>query len=344
MHRRVVWSLCTIAAAILLARVAVADPVEDFYRGRTMTLIIGYSVAGGYDTYARVLARFMGKHLPGNPKIVPQNMPGAGSLKAANYLYNVAPKDGTTFGIFARGLAMEPLIGGSAAQFEATRFTWIGSGTNEASVFATWHASPVKSWNDVLTKPITVGGEGTGSDPDVYAAMLKNMFGAKLKLVTGYPGTAEVALAMERGEIDGRCAWSWSSLKALKPDWLTGKKVNIPVLMSLDTNPELPDVPLLMHFASGDRQRQILRMIWSRQVMGRPFVAPPGIPDDRKQALRKAFDQTMADPEFLAEAKARGLEVNPVSGVDLDKLIHQIYQTPTDVVAEARAAIAQGAN
>ena len=328
-----------IAAVLALAAGARADPIADFYRGRSVSLIIGYSAGGGYDAYGRVVARHLGKHIPGNPAIIPQNMPGAGSLRAANFLYNVAPKDGTAIGHFSRGLAMEPLIGTSATQFDARRFTWLGSGTDEVSVCMTWHGSRVKTWNDMLTIPFTVGGEGSGSDPDIFAAVVRNTFGVKLKLVSGYPGSAEVALAIERGEVDGRCGWSWSSLKLLKPDWIANKRINIIAQLALKRSPELPDVPLIFDFASDDRQRQILKLVLSRQSMARPFAAPPDLPADRKQALRSAFDQTMIDPEFLAEARQRGLEVNPVSGADIDKLVDELYRTAPEIVAEARAAV-----
>jgi tripartite-type tricarboxylate transporter receptor subunit TctC len=321
---------------------AQADPLADFYHTHTLDLIVGYSAGGGYDSYARVVARHMGKFIPGNPTIVVQNMPGAGSLKSANYLFSIAPKDGTTFGTFGRGLAMEPLIGTSATQFDARKFTWLGSGTNEFSVFVLRADAPVKTWADMLKTPFTVGGEGSGSDPDVYAAVLKNGFGVKLKLISGYPGTAEIALALERGEVDGRASWSWSSLKALKPEWLAKKQVNLPLQMNLTRNPELPDVPLVGDFANNDRERQILNMVISRQVMGRPFVAPPGIPPDRARALRAAFDATLADKDFLAEAATRGLDVNPVSGAAVDKLIGKLYATPPDVIAETKQMIAKG--
>jgi tripartite-type tricarboxylate transporter receptor subunit TctC len=335
-------ALSLIALVLPLAG-AHADPLADFYRGRNVTLIIGYSAGGGYDAYARVVARHLGRHIPGNPTVIAQNMPGAGSLRSANFLYNVAPKDGTVIGHFSRGLAMEPLIGTSATQFDARRFTWLGSGTDEVSVCATWHASPVKTWNDMLALPFTVGGEGSGSDPDIFAAVMKNAFGVKLKLVSGYPGTAEVALALERGEIDGRCGWSWSSLKRLKPDWIADKRINIVAQLALKKSPDLPDVPLILDFATTDRQRQILKLVLSRQSMARPFAAPADLPADRKEALRRAFDATMADPEFLAEAKQRGLEVNPVSGAAIDKLVGELYETPADVIAEVRAVISEGA-
>ena len=335
--------LCVLLFITILGSSAQADPIEDFYRTHPVELVVGYSVGGGYDTYARVLARHMSKHIPGHPTIVVQNMPGAGSLKAANYLYAVAPKDGSVFGTFGRGLAMEPLIGTSATRFDARTFVWLGSGSNEYSVFVLRRDAPVKTWADMLTTPFTVAGEGSGSDPDIYAAVLKNGFGVKLKLITGYPGTAEMALAIDRGEVDGRASWSWSSLKELKPEWLSKKEVNLPVQMNLTKNPELPDVPMVTDFAKTDRERQILNMVISRQIMGRPFAAPPGIPPDRAAALRAAFDATMTDKDFLNEAGERGLDVNPVSGGALDKLIGDLYATPADIIAETKSLIAKGA-
>ena len=330
-------------ALALCGAAAWADPVEDFYRGRTVTLVIGYSVGGGYDTYARVVAQHLGKHIPGNPNVLPQNMEGAGSLRAANYLYNAAAKDGSVIGMFSRGMAMEPLIGASRTQFDARKFNWIGSGTNEVSTCVTWQESPVKTWADALTTPFTVGGEGSASDPDIFSTVVRNVFGVKLRLVSGYPGSAEVALAIERREVDGRCGWSYSSLMQQRPEWVTDRRVNILVQLALAKAAALPDVPLITDFATTDRQRQILRLVFSRQAMARPFVAPPGIPAERRDALRAAFDATMRDPEFLAEAKQRGLEVNPVSGPEIDKLLDELYASPADTVAETRAIIAPGA-
>jgi tripartite-type tricarboxylate transporter receptor subunit TctC len=241
--------------------------------------------------------------------------------------------------MFGRGIALEPLIGTSPAQFEATRFLWLGSGADEAAGVVIRAEAGIKTWADMVSKPFTVGGEGTGSDPDVYALMLRNVFGVKLKLVSGYPGTTEMALAVERGEVDGRASWSWSSLKSLKPDWIAQKKVVMPVQLNLTKSPDLPDVPILGEFATTERQRQIMRLVLSRQTMGRPFVAPPGLPPERAAALRAAFDATMKDPEFLAEAKARGQEVNPVSGAAIDKLLAELYATPKDVTEETKRSI-----
>jgi tripartite-type tricarboxylate transporter receptor subunit TctC len=341
------WIKASLIGAVLAmpltgAAQAQSNSVADFYRGKTINMIVGYSAGGGYDIYARLIAPYLTKHLPGNPSVVVQNMDGAGSLKATNYLYNVAPKDGTAIGTFGRGLAMEPLIGGAGTQFDATKFTWLASGTNELGVFVVWHTSPIKTWDDMLTKEFTVGGEGSGSDPDIYAALLKNLFGVKLKLISGYPGTSEVTLALERGEVDGRASWSWSSLKSTKSNWINDKLVRFPVQLGTVRNPDLPDVPTILDFAKTEKQQQIVKLILSRQVMGRPFAAPPGVPEDRKQALRKAFDDSFKDPEFLAEAKKRKMDVNPVSGADIEKLVAEVYATPPEIVKEARTVITGG--
>jgi tripartite-type tricarboxylate transporter receptor subunit TctC len=325
--------------AIALTEGARADAVSDFYRGKTVTIIVGYSAGGGYDIYARALGRHMGKHLPGNPSFIVQNITGAGSLNAANHIYNISAKDGTVFGTFARGLAIEPLIGTAKVQFDATKFTWLGSGTNEISLCATWHTSPVRTWADALKTGFTVGGEGAGSDPDTYAALIRNIFGVKLRLVTGYHGTSDIILAIERGEIDGRCGWSWSSIKSTRAAWITEKKLNYIAHNSEQKAEELPHVPTIADFAN-NRQKQVIRLVSSRQVMGRPFAAPPGVPEERKQALRKAFDDTLKDPAFLEEAGKLKLEVNPVTGSEVDKLIAELYRTPKDIVEEARKAIA----
>jgi tripartite-type tricarboxylate transporter receptor subunit TctC len=230
------------------------------------------------------------------------------------------------------------LIGGTNARFDATKFTWIGSAANEISLCATYETSPIKTWKDAVSKDFTVAGNGSGSDPDVFANVLRNLFGVKDRLISGYPGSAEISLAMERGEIDGRCGWSWSSVKAEKAQWLAEHKLNLVVQLALEKASDLPNVPLITDLATDERQRQILKLIFSRQTMGRPFAGPPAIPPERAEALRHAFDMTMKDPEFLAEAQGRGLEINPVSGHDLEKLIAELYQTPKDVVSEARVA------
>lgn len=326
---------------VLAASSARADDaaLARFYKGRNIQLYIGYSAGGGYDIYARVLARHMGKHIPGNPTVVPQNMPGAGSLRLANYLYNVAPKDGTAFATFARGMATEPLLGGQGTQFDARKFTWLGSVTDEVSVCAFWHTSGIATWQDMLTKDYTIGGTGSASDTDVFPNAMKRIFNLKLKLVTGFPGGSDVVLALERGEVNGRCGWSWSSLVSRNKRLYDEKQIFIPVQLALHRHEDLPDVPVIVDLTQDQKRLAALRLIFARQTMARPYVAPPGLPEDRKQALRTAFEETMKDPEFVAEAQKTDLEVHPVSGADIDRLLGELYATPKDVIQLAIDAI-----
>src|SRR5262249_55500512 len=333
----------TLAAAILVATLACpfsarAAGVEDFYRGRTIPLIIGFSAGTGYDIYARLLARFIGRHIPGNPTIVAQNMPGAGSLKAASFVYTVAPKDGSVIATIGRSAPLEPLVG--EAQFDGRRFVWLGSIASSSSLCAAWHATPIKTWQDALTKPFALAGEGAGSEPDNFARILKNVFGAKVKLVTGYPGGNEMNLAIERGEVDGRCGWSWDSIKSTRPDWLRDKKINLLAVFSLQRAADIPaEVPLVADLAASEEQRQILRLHLAGQSFGRPFFTSPGVPAERKAALRAAFDATMQDADFIAETSRAKLEVSPTSGAEIDRLLADVYATPKDVIEKAKQAV-----
>jgi tripartite-type tricarboxylate transporter receptor subunit TctC len=313
---------------------ASAQSVEEFYRGKTITVLVGFTAGGGYDLYARVLGRHIGRHIPGNPAIVVQNMPGAGSLKATQYVYGVAPKDGTVLATVSRGMATDPLL--NDAKFDATRLTWIGSITSETSICATWHTSKVKTWDDMFAREFTLGGSAVGADPDTFALLLRNVFGAKVRLVTGYPGGNDINLAMERGEVDGRCGWSWSSLKSLK-QWLP--QIHLLAYFAVDKNADLPQVPWSIDRAANEEQRQVLQLVTAGQFLGRPFFATPDVPADRKDALRAAFDATMKDPQFLAEAVKLDLEVTPASGKAIDGFIADLYRTPKDVVRKAAAAI-----
>jgi tripartite-type tricarboxylate transporter receptor subunit TctC len=331
------WASAAALAAALATQGARSAGVEDFYRGKTVSLLIGYSVGGGYDAYGRLLARHFGKHLPGNPNVVPQNMTGAGSLKAANYLYSVAPKDGSVIGTFSRSQGIAPLL--DKAEFDSTKFTWLGSVTDEVSLCVTRHDAPVKTFNELLVTPATFGSEGAGADPNIFALLYRNVFGAKIKIVTGYPGTNEIQLATERGEVDGLCGLSWSTLKGRYPHWLTGKKANILVQAGIKKQPELPDVPSASELAKQPDQRQILKLMLIGQAMARPFAAPPGIPADRKAALIAAFERTTKDPDFLAEAGKLNFEVNPVNADKLDALLAEAYAMPKDVIGKAAKAM-----
>ncbi len=336
--RAVVRMVALSAAFAAPAGAARAQSVEEFYRGRNVSMMIGFSAGSGYDIYARLLARYMGRYIPGRPNIVAQNMPGAGSLRAAQYVANVAPKDGSVLGTMSRSLPVEPLIGD--AKFDGRAFSWIGNIANNNSLCATWHDSGIKTWQDAMTKPFVLGGEGPGSDLDNFALLFKNMFGAKIKLVSGYPGGSEVNLAVERRELDGRCGWSWDSIKSTRPEWVRDKKINLIVVFALERAPGIGNgVPLILEKASSDEQRQILRVHLAGQAFGRPFFAAQGIPDDRKAALRAAFDATMKDPEFVAEAEKLRLEVSPMTGAEIERVLGEVYALPKDLIDKARAAI-----
>jgi len=247
----------------------------------------------------------------------------------------VAPKDGTQIGTIGRGIAFDPLLGKPGTEFDALKFTWLGSANNEVSVCVAWSTSGVTKLQDLYTRQITVGGTGGGSDTDVFPQVLNGVLGTKMKLVTGYPGGNDVDLAMERGEVQGRCGWSWSSVVATHPDWVKEHKINILAQLSLAKHPDLPDVPLIMDFAKTQEQKQILKLIFARQVMGRPYLAPPDLPKERAAALQQAFTDTMKDPDFLAQAKQQKLEINPVSGAEIEKLLQEAYQTPAPIAAKA---------
>ena len=331
------------AAAFMVVAVsdARAQSPADFYKGKTVDLYIGYSVGGGYDLYARFLARHMGKHIPGNPTVLPKNMEGAGSLRLANWLYNVAPKDGTAFGAIGRGTSFDTLLGNKAAQFDATKYTWIGSANNEVSICVAWHTTGITKFDDLLTKELIVGGTSSSADTDQFPKIANGVLGTKMRVITGYPGGNEVGLAMERGEVQGRCGWSWSSVKSTHQKWYDDKKFNILVQLALDKHPELPNIPLIVDLAKTEEQRQILRLIFARQVMGRPFVAPPNVPRERADALRKAFMDTMTDKDFLADAEKAQMEITPVHGTEIDKLVKEIHATPAAIAQSAAALIAR---
>jgi tripartite-type tricarboxylate transporter receptor subunit TctC len=325
------------ATALILAlgpiSVGSAQSPADFYRGKSLDLYIGYSAGGGYDVYARALARHMGRFIPGTPTIVPKNMPGAGSLVLANWLYNVAPKDGTAFGMIGRGTGFDPLLGSTKAQFDATKFNWLGSVNDEVSVCVAWHTTGITTLEQVKQRELTVGGSGPAADTDQFPKVLNAVIGTKFKIVTGYPGGNDVDLAMERGEVMGRCGWSWSSVIATHQSWIDDKKINVLVQLSLKKHPDLPNVPLIMDFAKTEQQVQIFKLVFARQPMGRPFLAPPGLPADRVEALRSAFMETLKGREFLAEAERMKLEINPVAGAEVQRIVQDVYQTPKPVAA-----------
>jgi tripartite-type tricarboxylate transporter receptor subunit TctC len=325
-------------AAALSPSHAAADEVADFYKGKRMTMVIGYSAGGGYDTYARLLSRHLGRHIPGKPAFIAKNRPGAGSLVLANEVANTMPKDGTVVATIGRGVPMEPLFGNKKARFDPRKFGWIGSLNNEVSVCASWHQTPVTKFEDLQSRGMIVGGTAKGSDTDTFPTALNNLLGTKLKLITGYPGGNDINFAIEKGELEGRCGWSWSSVIGTRDGWLKEKKVRILVQLSTDKHPDLPNVPLVMEKAKSEKDRDTLDLIFARQLWGRPYFTTPGVPVARLAALRTAFDATIKDPAFIAEAKKMRHELNPVSGVAVQKAIEKVYAAPKDIVAAAKKA------
>ena len=331
----------TAAVVAMLARPASAESVADFYRGRTLTMLISYTVGGGYDLYARVLARFLGKHIPGNPTVVPENMPGAGGLRASNYLYSAAPRDGSVIGTFSRSIPTMPLVTPTAVSFDGRKFGWIGSMSSDTSLCLSGSKSAVKTFQDMLTRTVVMGGQFAAADSDIYAHLYKNIFGARIKLVSGYPGTNEIVLAMERGEVDGICGLSWGTIKVAHPEWLKSKTVNFLVQAALKKDPELNEVPLALDLIQDPVKKQILSIHFAPQAMARPFAAPPDIPADRRAALIAAFNEAMKDPALLAEAAKQKMDISPMTGSEIDELLGKLYTTPPDVVTQAAKAIAQ---
>src|SRR5215469_5008274 len=330
-------ALAFVTAVVSLFDPAAAQSVANFYSGKTINLLIGFTAGGGYDLYGRTLARYLGRYIPGNPNVVAQNMPGAGSLKVVNYLYSAAPKDGTAIAHFAPGIMFERLLGRPSAesgQFEAAKFNWLGSVSREISVCGFIATSSIKTWHDMQTKPSVIAASGGGAESDVFPTVLRNMFGLPIKLVTGYPGGAEMVLAMQRHEVDARCGWSWTSVLSRNKELLDTKQVNITLQIALqaDRNPLLQGVPVIVDVTDDPAKKAALKLIVSRQTIARPFAAPPGIPADRANALRAAFDATMKDPDFLAETKRLALDVDPVTGAEVEALIREVYASPPEAV------------
>jgi tripartite-type tricarboxylate transporter receptor subunit TctC len=333
-------SICTLAAVTLVARPSTAHGADEFYKGKSINLVIGFSVGGGYDLYARVLARYMSKHIPGNPTIIPQNMTGAGSMRAAQFMYSVAPKDGLTFGTFSRMAAINPLVD-DRMLFDGTKFTWLGSATNDVTTCLTWHTSAVKTYKDFLEKPSVFGAQAPGSEIDIFTSLHKNVLGAHVRLATGYPGTSEIMLAIERGEVDGICGLAWTTVKAQRAHWIADKQINVLIQNAFRKESDLDRVPMIMNQTDDREKQQILKLFVATHAFARPFVAPPDIPADRRDALIAAFDATVSDPEFLAEAKRRDMDVAPVSAKEMTEMLVELYATPQDVLTKAAAAIAR---
>ena len=336
-----------VRTALLIALVLVAssfeslaqDPVAEFYKGKQIKIAVGFSPGGSSSLYAQTLTRPMGRYLPGNPTFIVQHMPGAGGLIAANHITTNAARDGTEFAITSRTAALEPLLGNANAKFDASKFNWVGNANIENSVCIAWHTAPVTSVQDVFKTELVVGGASSAAQEVMYPRAFNRLLGTRFKVVTGYPGSTEILLAIERGEVHGFCGIGWTFVKLRKNDWLREKKINVLFQMALAKHPDIPDVPAILDFAKTPEDRQVIEFLFAPQDMGRPFFAPPGVPAERVAALRAAFARTLKDAEFLAEAEKQGIEVQFVPGEDIQKLVERIYASPKTVIDRAKAVV-----
>ena len=338
-----VWALLSLIPVLIAGNPAASDEVADFYRGKQVKLIIGHAPGTGYDIHARLLGRHLGRHIPGEPTVIPQTMEGAGSLRAGLYVYNVAEKDGLTIGAMNRSMVLAPLLGtleGNQTSFDPRQYGWVGSINSATTVGVVWAASGISKFDDLRQKEVIVSSDQTTSDSYVFAKLMNNLLGTKLKIVTGYSGTTASYLAMERGETTGYMGTSYSSLKATKPDWIRDKKVNILIQVALKPDPELPNVPIITALAKTDAEKQALELLLAPQEMSRPYMTTPGVPPERLAALRKAFMDTMKDPAFIADAQKLSIDIDPMDGKDIKALVEKIYKTSPEAVEAAKRAIA----
>ncbi|MEA2989856.1 MAG: hypothetical protein QOG83_2567 [Alphaproteobacteria bacterium] len=339
-HRPVVIA-ATLAALIGFGAAtgpAQADPVADFYHGKTINLIVGTSAGNDFDYRGRLIARHIGRHIPGEPTVVPQNMPGAGGIKAANYLASIAPKDGTTVHMIMTNMMGAQAMKLPGIEFDTRQFRWIGNTTSTPNVINSWHTSGIGKIEQVKTRELIVGAP-KGTAGVTYPTLLNKLAGYKFKVVTGYPGGNEVNIAMERGEVFGRGSNSWASWKSTKPQWLADKQIIMLVQVGLTRDPELPDVPLLLELVSDDRDRKLMTFVSAETAISRALVTTPGVPAERLTALRRAFDATMKDAQFLAEADKAKMDIGPMTGEESQKIADAIASTPADIVDYAQQVL-----
>jgi len=331
------------AASLTAAPAAHAqDAVARFYQGKQISIVIGSSVGGGYDTYARLIARYLGAHVPGQPTIVPINLPGAGSNRAAYYVYAVAPKDGTTIGAIFSGSVVEPLLGDKPVQHDSSKFLYLGSANNDVFTCLVRTDAPAKSFKDAFSTEIVLAASQEGGSTHDFPILSNRILGTRFRVVSGYAGTREMMFAVERGEVQGQCGMSWPSILAQRPDLVDSGKIRILVQEAIKGHPDLDQlgVPLALDFARTEEDRDVLKLVYTQEIFGRPYVLPPGVPAERVAALRTAFMETLRDKGLLAEAAKMRVDIEPVAGDEIQALVAQMYATPPAVIARAKQALA----
>jgi tripartite-type tricarboxylate transporter receptor subunit TctC len=315
---------------------ALAQTAADFFKGRQLTMLV-YSGAGStYDMYARLLAKHLPNHLPGKPNIITQYMVGAGGLKQVDYMNKIAPRDGTVFGTIGRGLAFEPMLGKNEVGFDPLKFNWLGSMNREITVALSWNNAKVKTFEDLKTMELLVPGTGAGADSEIVPRAYNSLAGTKFKIISGYRDTSEAALQLETGELNGIAYWSWSSIISAHPDWIRDKKINLLFQTGTKEIPGVPGVPRIRELISNPIDRRALEFLLAREVIGRPFLLPPGVPDDRVKFLREAFAETMKDPAFIKDAETGNIEVNLVTGEEVDALLKDAATSPPEVIERVK--------
>jgi tripartite-type tricarboxylate transporter receptor subunit TctC len=335
------WLAVAAIASALASQGACAEPAAEFYRGKTVTIYVGFGPGGGYDAYGQLLGMHMGRHIPGQPTVIVKHMPGAGSLALANFLYNVAPADGTAFGIVAANIAFTPLIGApqekATAKYDPARFSWLGSLEKFTAIGIAWHTSGFKTIEDLKQRELRFGSTGPASGAEGYAVLLNELLGTKNKAIRGYRGSNDITLAMEKGEVDGFYGWCWTCMKADRPYFITEKKVNVLVQFALEPEPEMTalGVPFILDLLKDSKDKEVVRLVLGNLAMSRPFVAPPALPPERLKTLREAFVATSEDPLFLASAKKAGRDIAVLKGEEIDALIRASYALPKEIVARA---------
>lgn len=329
--RRIGFFAAGLLSMSALTAGAGAQPADQFYKGKTLVIYSGLSAGGAYSAYARMLERHIGKHIPGNPVTVMKVMEGANGLTLANWLYNVAPKDGLSIGIFHERIGLEPVVSPQGTMFDGRKFDWIGSAAKQTSVCFTRAESQVKTLADAQRIAIPVGASAAAGSDSVMPRIMNTMLGTKFQIIQGYGG-ADILLAIERGEVEGRCGFGWASLKTTRPDWAEQRKINLIAQFSYKPHPDLKDVPLMMDLVTKAEDKRALQLIFATQEMGRPFTAPPGTPPDRLAVLRKAFLAALEDPALVAEAQKQGLEIDPISGEEITQILVDLYDTPKEIV------------
>ncbi len=321
-----------------LAGPAHAQSAEEFFKGKTLRMLIGYGPGTGDDLYARTLGRHLDRHIPGKPQIVPQNMPGAAGMTMLNHLYNAAPRDGTAIALIRRNLLAEPLFGTDQAKFEADKFTWLGSMSQETALCSTWHTSGVKTLDDAKAREVLVGSTGQASGSYQFPVLLNALFGTKFKPLLGYPDSGSIGLAMERGELQGYCSFTYGAIKSARPQWLSENQINVLAQLTTKKHPDLPKVPLIMDLTGDALAKQAMTLVFADQEIGRPVAGPPDVPRERVDALKAAFMATMKDPVFLDDAKRSGMEIDgPIDGPAVESVLKAIYASPKAAIDKVLA-------